>query len=74
VVSKLIGDARKYKGNPVKVCWFRAYEAAVSNHHLRIAKKELLGSLVRKVKKAYEAEQAELCEKVKLHGESEQIA
>ena len=34
----------------------------------------MLGSLVRKAKKAYEAEQAEVCDKVKLHGESQQIA
>jgi nucleolar protein 58 len=66
VVSKLKGDALKYKGIPIKVCWFRSYEAAVSNHHLRIAKKKLLGSLVKKAKKAYEAEQAEVCEKGKL--------
>jgi nucleolar protein 58 len=44
----------------------RVYEAAVSNRHLRIAKKKLLGSLVRKAKEAYEAEQAEACEKGKL--------
>ena len=75
MVSKLKGDAPKYKGVAVKVCWLSTYHAVVSNHRLRIAKKKkMLGSLVRKAKKAYEAEQAEVCDKVKLHGESQQIA
>ncbi|XP_039775531.1 uncharacterized protein LOC120643064 isoform X2 [Panicum virgatum] len=74
VVSKLKGDAPKYKGVAVKVYWLNTYHTVVSNHRLRIAKKKMLGSLVRKAKKAYEAEQAEVCDKVKLHGESQQIA
>jgi len=74
VVSKLEGAAPKYKGVAVKVCWLSTYHAVVSNHRLRIVKKKMLGSLVRKAKKAYEAEQAEVCDKVKLHGESQQIA
>ena len=75
MVSKLKGDAPKYKGVAVKVYWLNTYHTVVSNHRLRIAKKKkMLGSLVRKAKKAYEAEQAEVCDKVKLHGESQQIA
>jgi nucleolar protein 58 len=54
VVSKLKGDAHKYKGIPVRICWLRAYKAAVSNHHVRIEKEKLLWSLVKKAKKAYE--------------------
>lgn len=73
VLSKLKGDAPKYKGVAVKVNWLSTYIAVAFNHLLRIEKKEMLGSLVRKAKKAYEAEQAEVCQKVKLLGESQQI-
>jgi nucleolar protein 58 len=72
-VSKLKGDTCKYKSNIIKVIWLRTYRAVASNHHLRIEKKKLLGSLVNKAKKAYEAKQAKVCEKGKLQGESEQI-
>jgi nucleolar protein 58 len=66
----LKGDALKYNGITGRSNWLRTCDAAVSTYHLRIAKKKLLGSLV---KEAYEAEAVEVCEKGKLRGESEQI-
>ena len=71
-VSKLMDDARKYYGVLSMALSLRTYKKIRSAYRVRNEKKILLESLIKKAKEAFEAEQAQVCEKGKVHGESEQ--
>ncbi|CAL4968911.1 unnamed protein product [Urochloa decumbens] len=70
---KLKGEAPKYYGILSEVKGLRTYQRIRSAYRVRIEKKILLGSLIKKAKEACEAEQAQACEKGKVRRESEQI-
>lgn len=65
-------DARKYYGVLSMALSLRTYKKIRSAYRVRNEKKILLESLIKKAKEAFEAEQAQVCEKGKVHGESEQ--
>jgi len=71
-VSKLMDDARKCYGVLSMALSLRTYKKIRSAYRVRNEKKILLESLIKKAKEAFEAEQAQVCEKGKVHGESEQ--
>ncbi|CAO1942126.1 unnamed protein product [Urochloa humidicola] len=70
---KLKAEAPKYYGILSEAKCLRTYQKIWSAHRVRIQKKILLESLIKKAKEACEAEQAQACEKGKVHRESEQI-
>ncbi|CAL4968998.1 unnamed protein product [Urochloa decumbens] len=72
-LKKLEVDAPKYYDILSWALSMRAYNRIRYAYRVRIEKKILLESLIKKAKEACEAEQAQACEKGKVHGESEQI-
>ncbi|CAN6247521.1 unnamed protein product [Urochloa humidicola] len=72
-VSKLKDEAPKYYPVLSWVLSLRTYEKIRYAYRVRREKKKLLESLIKKAKEACEGEQAQACERGKVHGESEQI-